>query len=474
MGQMKKHIKLWGSRSLAVVVLVVGVQQWGMPMYKRYMTPKKTTVFIPTAKVRTGQFVVSFHEIGTLEAERSVPVNAESGGKVITLLPDGKPVKTGDVIAQMDTTDIEKEIRNKELAHQNALADVNRAKAELEILKESNRTDFEKAQADYDFNTTELERAEKDLEKAKRLADDKLVPRSDVDKAEIEVRAKKLAVLKGEKDLALKKKEIESKEQQKLADVRNVEFKANMAKIELENSQEQLKNALIKAPASGLVVISKTWSPDGRRKLKEGDSVHPRQNICNLPDLASMLAKVQVGEADAPKVRVGMPVLIRLEAVPNKIFHGTVSDISSLAAEGDPWDSGTTPGRKSFEVTIDVREVDPKNLKPGMTTDIEFVSDTIKLATYIPIECINERNGKTYAFIKQGKRYVKTQVTTGKHNDNFICVTKGLTKGQVVALRDPTRPLDHQEAGSSAPDADDKKDKKEAAPIPGAANGKEK
>lgn len=475
MGQMKKFIRIWGTRSLAVVVFVVGMQQWGIPLYDRYVTPKKTPPFIPTTTVREGQFTVSFHEIGSLEAENSVPVNAETGGKVITLVPDGKPVKVGDVIAQLDTTDIEKEIRNKELAYQNALADVNRAKAELDILKESNRTDMEKTQADFDFNTTELERAQKDWEKSKRLADDKLVPRSDVDKAEIEVRSKKLAVLKGEKDLALKKKEVESKEQQKLADVRNVEFKANMAKIELENSQEQMKDAVIKAPAAGLVVISKSWTPDGRRKTKEGDSVHPRQTLCELPDLSSMLAKVQVGEADAPKVKVGMPVLIRLEAVPNRIFHGTVSDVSSLAAEGDPWDAGTTPGRKNFEVTVDVKEVDPKHLKPGMTADVEFIANTLKQAIYVPIESVNEKDGKTYVFLKQNKRYIKTSVKTGKHNDNFICITHGLKKGQAISLRDPTRPLDEQEAGSAAPgaDKDDKKEKKEAAPIPSAA-GKEK
>ena len=76
---------------------------------------------------------------------------------------------------------------------------------------------------------------------------------------------------------------------------------------------------------------------------------------------------VNVGESDAPKVKVGMPVLIKLEAVRNRVFHGTVKEISSLATEKDPWETGATPGKKNFEVTIQVTEVDrgPGTL-PGM------------------------------------------------------------------------------------------------------------
>ena len=53
-------------------------------------------------------------------------------------------------------------------------------------------------------------------------------------------------------------------------------------------------------------------------------------------------------------------------------------------------------------------------------------------------------------------------------NDNHICITQGLKAGQVIALRDPTRDLEHQEAGSKAPGAD-KNTKKSAPPIPGAS-----
>ena len=465
---MKRQIQLWGTRTLALAVLVVATQKWGMPLYKQYFTPKKAAVYIPTAKVRKGEFVVSFHEIGTLEAERSVAVNTEVGGKIISLVDDGRVVQAGDGLVELDTTDLEREVRNQELTYGNAEAAVDRANAELDILKESNKTEVLQAEKQLEYDKTERDRAKEQLAKKKRLADEKLIPGDQVDQAELQLDAKKLAVEKGELDLELKKKEVQSKEAQKKAEVAKVKFAAEIQESNLEEIRSSLQGARIAAPASGLVVIAKDWTPDGRRKLQEGDSVRPRQMICMLPDLTTMLVKVQVGESDAPRIRVGVRTLIRLEAVPDKVFHGTVEDISSLATEGRWYESGTTPGRKNFEVTIKIKESDPKTLKPGMTADVEFICDMVANAVFVPLESVIERDGKTYVFVKEGGRYNRTVVEVGKPNDSFVCIKRGLRKGQLVALRDPTRPLEEQEAGAATPGEDEKEEKKRPVPIPGA------
>ncbi len=468
---MKKQIKIWGTRSLSLVLLVVAMQHWGMPLYKQYFQPKKTVAYVPTTTVREGKFTVSFHEIGTLEAENSVPVNSEIEGKIITLVDDGTVVGAGSQIVVLDTESLQREVMSKKLGYENTIADVNRAKAELEILKESNRTEVEQSEAQLGFEQTELDRAKKALERETRLAEDKLVPKSEVEKAEFDVRSNELSVLKDTKALTLKKKEVQSKEEQKVADVRNVEFRASMAKMELDRCQGQLSMGVVTAPTTGLVVISKTWSADGRRKLQEGDQVHPQQMICSLPDLSSMQVKINVGEADAPKVKIGVPVLIKLEAVPKKVFHGTVDDVSTLATEPSPWESGSTPGRKNFEVTVAVKEVDSKTLKPGMTADVEFLCEQIKKSVYVPLEAVQERNSKTFVFVKNGQKYSQVAVKTGKKNDNFICITKGLKKGHVITLRDPSRPTEDGTSDSND-GQEDKKADKPALPMPKSAGKK--
>lgn len=460
---MKRQITVWGTRTFAIVLLILATQHWGMPLYKQYFTPKKVSVFVPTAKVREGAFTVSFQEIGTLEAEKSIPVISEITGKIISIAPEGTDVQEGTKLVELDTTEIEKDVRNQELAYQNALTDVKRAESDLELLRESNKTDIEKAHAQLDFDKTELERAKKELEKQIRLADEKLVPRSRVDDAELAVRVKELAVRKGEMDLSLKKKECESKEQQNLAQVAKVQFTANMAKVSLDDVKSRVSRATIIAPSSGMVVLGEYWR-DGRQKYKVGDMVERRQMICQLPDLSVMQIKMKVGEADAPKVKLEQPVLIRLEAVPKRVFHGKVKSISPLATESQVWEPGATPGRRNFEVIITVKESDPKTIKPGMTADVEFICDTIKNATYIPIEAVQEKNGKTYCFVKEGKHFKRCEVKVGKQNDNYVCITKGLKKGQIIALRDPTHPAEDMNTKSSS--KKEQEEEKKALPIP--------
>jgi len=470
---MRKKIQIWGTRTLAVVALVFAVQYWGMPLYKQYFTPKQKVSYIPTTKVREGKFVISFHEIGTLEAEKSVSVSTPTGGRIIRLIQDGIVVKPGDELVILDTSDLTREVRNAQLTYQNALADVARAEAELEILKKANETEVKQAEAQLEFDKAEAAQAQEQLRKKERLAADKLVPGDQVEQAQLQLRAKELAVTKGEMALVLKKREVESKEQQKLADIAKVKFAADIAKSALDEVMNRVNQATINAPAGGLVVIEKTWSSEGQRKLQEGDTTRPRQTICTLPELSRMLVKVQVGESDAPKIKIGVPVVIRLEAVPNKVYHGSITDISRLATESSAWEMNSTPGRKNFEVTITVKETDPKTLNPGMTADVEFICDAVEKAVFVPIECITEIRGKTYVYVKEGNRFVRTEVTTGKSNDNFICITKGLKKGQIVALRDPTRPMDEQEAGFGKEDNGRDKMQPTTAPIPNAGERKD-
>ncbi len=467
---MKQQLKVWGSRAFALVLLVLVVQKWGMPLYKQYFTKKETAIYIPSTQAKHGTFTVSFHEMGALQAERSVPVMSEINGKLIYLVSEGAMVKAGTKLAEVDTSDLKREVINQQLEYNNRQADIDRANAELDILKKQNETDLAEAQAQFDFDTNELALAKERLTRKQSLYQDKLVTRSEVDQAEMEVRSKELAVLKGKASLELKKKEVENKEQQKAAEVRNVKFRSQLSKMQLDEAERRVKKAVIMAPANGMVVLDTDWGPDGRRKLQSGDTVRPQQTILSLPDLESMLVKVQLGEADAPKVQIGLPVLIRLEAVPKRVFHGTVKNIASLATEPLPWERTSSSG-KSFEVVIAVKEVEPKTLKPGMTADVEFIRKTVKDAVYVPLEAIIEADGKTYVYVKNGKKWAKTEVKLGTSNDNFVCVTKGLNGSQAVALRDPTKTVEEQDtaAAEGGSDVDMSKKVKEVAPMPSTA-----
>ena len=455
----------WVVRIVLAAAIVAAVWHWGPGIYKKHFVAEQKAPFVPTAKVRQGAFIISIHELGNLKAERSVSMISDIEGRITKLAQDGANAKPGDILVELDTTTLEQRVREAQLKYENQVAQVVKAKAELDLLKEQNKTDIEQQQAQLDFDKTELQRAVQQLAKKKRLAADKLIPATEAEDAELDVASKQLAVDKGTKQLDLKKKEAESKEAQQNGDKANVEFQAKMMQEDLTRAKRQLGQAILKAPAAGLIVVGKTWmGGEGLQKFKVGDMVYPRFRLIDLPDLTNMLVVSQVGESDAPKVQLGMPVVIRLDALPGKIYHGEVADISSLATEPSRWEENTTPGRKNFEIQIKFKETDPARLKPGMTADAEFIVDRIPNAIFVPIEAVIEKENRTVVYVKRSNRFEPVTVKTDKESDNFIIIKRGLAKGEVIALRDPTRLYEEQEPAPAGKTTKEKPGV--AAPVP--------
>jgi len=89
--------------------------------------------------VKSGAFVDSFHEMGTVQAEKSVFVTCPINGKIITMVDDGAVVKAGATIATLDITELETQARSQKLNYENVKADSDRAKSEVDMLKASNK-----------------------------------------------------------------------------------------------------------------------------------------------------------------------------------------------------------------------------------------------------------------------------------------------------------------------------------------------
>lgn len=439
---MKQTVKIWIIRLIIIGVISVGLYKWGIPLYKHYLTPPDKNLKVPTAKAKEGKFKVSFTQNGTLDAKVSVPVLSSIRGKIIKLVDEGVNVKVGDLIAQLDTEDAERDVRNGKLKYENTVAEVKRIKNELELLKEQNKTEVLQVQTKLDFDKAELDRVKERRDRKLSLAKEKIVAGDDVEAAEADVRAKALVVQKGEMDLEMKRKAVAASENQSAEDLKTLEAVSSLAKDELDDIELKVKKAIITAPAAGMVVLTKVRddTAGGRRAIREGDNVNPRRSICQLPDLSSMLIRVQVSEATSPRVFIGMPVLFKLEAVQNKLFHGIVSNVASLATTEDPrTGTASTTGVRTFTVTVDITEKDPKTLKPGMTAEVEFLEKSIDKAIYIPKSAIIEKNGFMTVYKKVGKSFINVNVETGSYNDTSVCILKGVNKGDVVALRDPTQ-----------------------------------
>lgn len=416
------------------------VYQWGIPLYTRYLTKPDNAASIMTAKAKEGTFKVSFHQNGTLEAKVSVPVISSIRGKVIKLVHEGTMVNSGDLIAQLDTQNIEKDIRDAKLKLENYLTDIKRYESQLGMYREQNKSLIAQAQMQLDYDNSELDRVKQRRDRKKALADDKIIARDDVEPLESDVRAKELNVRVGEMNLEFKRKQAVSNEEQIKSYLASLEKYSVMIKSELNNAEMQLKKAMITAPASGMVILAQVRdnSMGRQRPIRQGDDVNPLSSICEIPDLSTMLVKAQVSEFVSPRVLIGMKVLLKFEAVENRIFHGEVANIANLATTEDPrTGAANASDARTLTVTIKVTDKNTRSLKPGMTADVEFLEKSIERAVYIPKVAIIEKNGMTTVFKKFGETFVNIPVKTGSVNNTSVCITKGIRKGDIVALSDP-------------------------------------
>ena len=458
---MKEFIKVWLMRIVVVALLLYAGKTWGVPLYRLYFTHEKQEAFIPTSDVVQGPFTVSFHEMGALDAEKSTQVLSQVEGKIIWLVQDGLTVKPGDRICDLDVTPMKTQLNAAKLANESAKSNIGRTEEGIRMYRKQRENELGKAVADFDFAKEQLALFKDQLEKKRALAKDKLISGQEMIQADMDEKSKEMDLKKRQMDLDLMKEQVESDVKLKARDVDEAKINAKTRQTELEDVEKKITQAKVTAKAGGLVVLTEQWRGNGRGKLQEGDSLYPNQTICALPDLSHMNVKVKLGESDAPRVKIGMKAMIRLDSIPNRIFHGTVKRIDSLAKTDEAWNGGN--GQKKIEIVVDMKEADPKLLKPGMTADVEFISKAVEKSIYVPIESIQERSGKTFVFVKERKSFRRVDVKTGIANDNYICVTDGLKKGQTVALRDPTRALDEQR-----PSVTESTEGKKPVPIPGA------
>jgi multidrug efflux pump subunit AcrA (membrane-fusion protein) len=158
--------------------------------------------------------------------------------------------------------------------------------------------------------------------------------------------------------------DIQSRREQAQAEIAVLNEKKRKAQQEMSRERMRLAQVKLLAPMSGLVAIRQNRSgmyfpgmtvPD----IREGDQVQPGMPIADVLDLSELEVIAKIGELDRANLRDGQEVLMRLDAVGNKTFHGRIKSMSGTASanifSGDP--------AKKFDVIF---SVDMKELLTGL------------------------------------------------------------------------------------------------------------
>jgi multidrug efflux pump subunit AcrA (membrane-fusion protein) len=154
--------------------------------------------------------------------------------------------------------------------------------------------------------------------------------------------------------------------------------------------------------------------------------------MIQLPDLASMQAKVMINEVDISKIDTVQTATIKLDAYPDSSFKAHVSDVAALARNKER-DSKV----KIFDVMLLLDESNDK-LMPGLTVSCEILVDKITDTLFIPLEALFKDENGTFVYLKDGSDFEPTAIETGQENDDYVIVASGLKENDQIALTDPT------------------------------------
>ena len=358
---MKKWVLL-----IAVIGLAIGgYYVWNREKGKQAsFNPGRAT----TATVELRDISFAVNAAGEISPAEQVSVRPEINGKIDVL-----PVDVGDVVKK---DALLFKLDDKELQQQRA----------------SNLTDIERAKL-------ELDKAERDYNRAQKLLAEKLIAQELYDDSRTTYELAKNALDRSKKDLAI--------------------------------IEERLTKTEVRAPFDCTILtrpVSIGQAVSGSGGFNSGTEV------LTIADLNSMIINAQVNQADVPRLKPNEVVEVTVEAVAGLHVSGTVERIAPQATIKN--------NIKGFAARIVLKNVDPR-VRPGMTANIKIPVASADNVTAVPLAAVfTEKNQDSeqmerFVYVQDGENFEKRNVKVGVSDYFFAEIQEGLKEGEVVSLELP-------------------------------------
>jgi len=202
---------------------------------------------------------------------------------------------------------------------------------------------------------------------------------------------------------------------------RDVEIAIYQAKVDkayalLLEAQKKLSDATLTSPINGKV--AKINIKIGELVTANGDSV------ISLISSNKFEIEADISEADIGKVEIGDPVLISLDAFPEKIYAGRVGEIEPVET--------IIEGVVYYRTTIVFDELE-KGIKPGMSADVTIQTDKKENVLYIPYRALIYKDSKKFVRVLEGDEIKEKEVKTGiRDNEGNIEIVEGLKEKEKI------------------------------------------
>jgi HlyD family secretion protein len=319
-------------------------------------------VHVTTSPVTVGPITRRVAATGTLQAVTTVEVGAQVSGIVQSLAADYNSfVRAGEVIARLDPSSYDAQLREARAALAEAQAVLGQAEAAV--------LGFQTARED----------AQAKLARAEALAGEQLIPQSDLDAARI-------AMAEANADLA-----------SGTAGVNQARAAVDASRASVNQAVINVEHTIIRSPIDGIIIDR---GVDVGQTLAA--SVQSPMLFRIAADLTRMQVQVDIDESDVGGLTTGDVVPFDVEAYPNQSFSGTLSQVrlqpvAELTTTATTVPTSTAPAVTSqvaavvtYTGIVDVANPDQR-LRPGMTAELVLRGSRREHAIRIPNNALSFR-----------------------------------------------------------------------------------
>ncbi len=415
-----------------------------------------TAINVSVHTVETGNVTNSVSYTGEIKEGDGASVSSKVSAKVVSInVEEGTYVNAGDVLAVLDSSDIQ-------LSYNQALAAYNSAKANYDMTANASTVQAE-TQARQAADAAQIEHdnalAAYNREKALYDGDTSLVAaRNSLNDAnlnysrmqqlfalgsvsQLELDAAKSAAENAQANVssleAAKQASLDAaktryenalnnlKSAKETLDLTiNVTNKqsttvagANVesAKAALDIASHNLANTTITAPISGYVAS---------KNIQKGQMVSPGVEIFSIKNTSNVEAEFSVTESVIPYVSVGTPAVVSVKSAGIDAVAATVSSVNQT--------KNAQTGMYKVKVSI---ANDDSLLKVGMFADISLALQSMDDVIKIPLEATLQEGEIMYVYVTDGNTATRQDIATGVSDGENIEVTAGLSAGDTIVVK---------------------------------------
>lgn len=327
--------------------------------------------------------------------------------KITDLIQDGKTVKKGDFIAQLDASQIMPYLQTEQQNLERAMSDLNNAKIDSAIQLSQKREEITNALLDLEYNKIDLEQSVFELEAYQRKA--------------------QMTYQKALNNIAKIERSYKMDLDKFATYVTRHEQNVKRSTDKIEQYNVALASCRITAPSDGIVIFGTTLLGEKLSRDQQVVAFDYYPPLATLPDMSEVISEIFVKEIDIAKIEKGDSVLATFDAIEGLALKGHIKEISKMGEDHKDFDM------RVFKVTVYLDENDPR-LKPAMSANIDIILEKATDVISIPLNTIYSENGETFVYLKNGNDIIKQPIKTGAVNEESILVEEGLSEGDVIVI----------------------------------------